>query len=167
VATHTLEDLRVHRLSKLVQTLAGDLKAFKEQSQQTKLHFEKLLHGERVRLKLELDLAHRERDELAIKLEKATQELESLKKQLLSGWGSEKKPNVKLNATQLWFEGFGTNIPLEDLPPEPPEKEIKAHKRAIPRRSSKDGESRFSDEAQIVEIRDPESSCRGDPRERT
>ena len=152
MASHVGQDLRGERLVKLVEKLAQDFKVLKEESEQTKLQFEKQLQAERARHKCELELAQRERDELAVKLEKATQELESLKKQLLSGWGSEKKPNIELNATQLWLDGFGTNIPLEDLPPEPPEKEVKAHKRAVPRRGSKDGLPRFSDEAQMVEI---------------
>ena len=56
------------------------------------------------------------------------------------------------------MDGFGTNVPLEDLPPEPPEKEVKAHQRDAPRRGSKDGKPRFSDEAQFIEIEicDPE-----------
>ena len=152
MTSHIVQDLREERLVKLVEKLAMDFKALKEESEQTKLLFERRLQAERARHKCELELSQRERDELTLKLEKATQELESLKKQLFSGWGSEKKPSVELNATQLWLDGFGTNIPLEALPPETPEKEIKAHKRAGPRRGSKDGESRFSDEAQIVEI---------------
>lgn len=152
MASHPVEDMREERLVKLVEKLAKDFRVLKEESEQTKLLFEKQLQAERARHKCELEIAQRERDELALKLEKATQELETLKKQLINGWGSEKRRDVELNSTQLWLEGFGTNVPLEDLPPEPPEKEIKAHKRSGPRRGSKDGESRFSEDAQFVEI---------------
>ena len=94
MASHPVEDMREERLAKLVEKLAADFQALKEESEQTKLLFEKQLQAERARHKCELELARRERDELALKLEKATQELEALKKQLINGWGSEKRREV-------------------------------------------------------------------------
>lgn len=148
-----LDNLVEERLAKLVKRLGAELKAAKEETGQIQAKFAQQIQGERARHKCELDQIKLERDELAARLEKTEQELEWLKKQLLSGWRSEKRPDLKLNASQLWLEGFGTNVPLEDLPPpEPPKQEVKGHQRRGPRRGDKDGESRFSDEATILEL---------------
>lgn len=145
---HLVEDITEERLAKLVMRLGAELKAVREEVAQSNQR----MQGERVRLRCELDLVKQERDQLASKLEKVSQEFETLKKQLISGWGSEKKPNVELNAAQLWLDGFGANIPLENLPPEAPEQEVKSHKRKGPRRGDKDGEPRFSNEATVLEL---------------